>query len=380
MFKFLCAMNKIKKRIIIIPVCLIAFWGIYKILSISIGEKDNNGNVVTQRMLDGGKPLNINGLIIKEQSLSDDIYINGRLIPDEEVSLSFETSGKIVKIHFIEGSSVIKGQLLAKVNDEPLQAQLKKLEAQVQLAEDRVSRQSALLEKDAVSKEALEQVKTELATLNADIELVMANIRQTELRAPFDGIIGLRQISEGSYASPSTVIAKLTKLSPLKIEFSVNERYASDIHKGARLNFTVDGSMEMYNASIYATESQVDAETFSLKARALYPNLRHELSPGRFVRIQLQQKEIQNAIVIPTESIVPEMGVDKVFLYKSGKSQPVEVQKGLRTDANVQILSGLSIGDTLIISGTLQLRTGLSVKLDNIDSLKTDNRLGKFIN
>jgi membrane fusion protein (multidrug efflux system) len=371
-------MNKIKKRIIIIPVCLIVCWGIYKLfLTNSDGNNDKASNFA-QRTPGGGKPLNINGLIIKEQSLSDDIYINGRLIPDEEVNLSFETSGKIVKIYFDEGSSVAKGQLLAKVNDDPLQAQLKKLEAQVQLAEDRVSRQSALLEKDAVSKEALEQVKTELATLNADIELVKANIRQTELRAPFDGIIGLRQVSEGSYASPSTVIAKLTKLSPLKIEFSVNERYASDVNKGVRLNFTVDGSNETYNASVYATEAQVDAETFSLKARALYPNLRHELSPGRFVRIQLKQKEIRNAIVIPTESIVPEMGVDKVFLYKSGKSQPVEVQKGLRTDANVQILSGLNIGDTLIISGTLQLRTGLSVVLDNIDSPKTDSRLGKL--
>ncbi|MDR2126091.1 MAG: efflux RND transporter periplasmic adaptor subunit [Prevotellaceae bacterium] len=373
-------MNKITKRILIVIICLIAGWGIYELLSGNSDANVDNAGSFARRTSGESKPLNINGLIISEQSLSDDIYINGRLIPDEEVDLSFETSGKIVKIHFVEGTSVIKGQLLAKVNDEPLQAQLKKLEAQIQLAEDRVSRQSTLLEKDAVSKEALEQVKTELATLNADIELVKANIRQTELRAPFDGIIGLRQVSEGSYASPSTVIAKLTKLSPLKIEFSVNERYASDINKGVRLSFTVDGSNETYNASVYATEAQVDAETFSLKARALYPNIRHELSPGRFVRIQLKQKEILNAIIIPTEAIVPEMGVDKVFLYKNGKSQPVEVQKGLRTDANVQILNGLNIGDTLIISGTLQLRTGLPVTLDNIDSLQADNRLGKFIN
>jgi membrane fusion protein (multidrug efflux system) len=364
-----------KKWLIIILVCTIAVWGAYKLLSKS-DDKKNDG--ISPRTAGSGQPLSINGLIITEQSLSDDIYINGRLIPDEEVDLSFETSGKIVKIYFLEGSAVTKGQLLAKVNDEPLQAQLKKLEAQIQLAEDRVSRQSTLLEKDAVSKEALEQVKTELATLNADIELVKANIKQTELRAPFDGIIGLRLISEGSYASPSTVVAKLTKLSPLKIDFSVNERYASDVRKGTRLNFTVDGSNEVYSASIYATESQVDAETFSLKARALYPNLRHELSPGRFVRIQLKQKEINNAIVIPTEAIVPEMGVDKVFLYKSGKSQPVEVQKGLRTDANVQILSGLNIGDTLIISGTLQLRTGLPVVLDNINSAENGDRVVKL--
>jgi membrane fusion protein (multidrug efflux system) len=359
-------MNKLKKWAIIIPVGVIACWGAYELLSKkdSNAEKSNNAPVQASR---GTRSLNVNAIVIKPQSLTDDIYINGRLMPDEEVNLSFETSGKITAIYFNEGSSVVKNQLLAKVNDEPLQAQLKKLEAQLQLAQDRVARQSALLEKDAVSKEALEQVKTELATLNADIELVKANIRQTELRAPFNGIIGLRQVSEGSYASPTTVIARLTKVSPLKIDFSVNERYAGNVKKGTRLTFTMDGSTDVYNASVYATEALIDAGTFTMNVRARYPNTRNELEPGRFVRIDLKQREINNAIAIPSESIVPEMGVDKVFLYKSGKAQPVEIQKGLRTDADVQVLSGLNIGDTLIISGTLQLRMDLPVTLDNVD-------------
>jgi membrane fusion protein (multidrug efflux system) len=354
-------MNKVIKWSVIIGMSLVA-------CSKSAEKKDN---VAARAGAGGGgrqqQQLNVNAVVIHQQSLTNDIYLNGRLMPDEEVNLSFETSGKIVKIYFSEGSSVAKGQLLAKVNDESLQAQLKKLEAQLKLAEARVSRQSTLLEKDAVSKEALEQVKTELATLNADIELVKANIRLTELRAPFDGIIGLRQVSEGSYASPSTIVARITKMSPLKIDFSVNERYAADVKNGTQLKFTLDDDTKTYNASVYATESQVDAETFSLNVRALYPNIHRELSPGRFVRIQLQQRKISNAIIIPTEAIIPEMGVDKVFLYKSGKAQPVEVQKGLRTDAAVQIISGLQTGDTLIVSGTLQLRTGLPVTLDNIE-------------
>lgn len=144
-------------------------------------------------------------------------------MPDEEVDLSFETSGKIIDINFTEGSFVTKGQLLAKVNDSQLQAQLDRLKAQMPLAEDRVFRQNALLQRDAVSKEAYEQVKTELATLHADIENIKANIDMTELRAPFDGVIGLRQVSVGAYASPTTVIAKLTKITPLKVEFAVPE-------------------------------------------------------------------------------------------------------------------------------------------------------------
>lgn len=185
--------------------------------------------------------LNVNGLVVRPQTLTDGITSVGSLLPDEEVDLSFETSGKIVSINFQEGSTVRKGELLAKVNDKPLLAQLSRYEAQLKLAEDRVYRQSALLEKDAVSQEAYEQARTELAMLNADIDIVRSNIALTELHAPFDGVIGLRNVSEGAYASPSVVVAKLTKIKPLKIDLSVPERYASQIKPGTRLTFTVEG-------------------------------------------------------------------------------------------------------------------------------------------
>ena len=185
--------------------------------------------------------LNVNGLVVRPQTLTDGITSVGSLLPDEEVDLSFETSGKIVSINFQEGSTVRKGELLAKVNDKPLLAQLSRYEAQLKLAEDRVYRQSALLEKDAVSLEAYEQARTELAMLNADIDIVRSNIALTELHAPFDGVIGLRNVSEGAYASPSVVVAKLTKIKPLKIDLSVPERYASQIKPGTRLTFTVEG-------------------------------------------------------------------------------------------------------------------------------------------
>lgn len=179
--------------------------------------------------------LNVNAEVVKFQTLTDKIMSTGSVIPDEEVNLSFESSGKITSIYFKEGSHVSKGALLAKINDQPLQAQLKKLVAQIPLAKDRVFRQRTLLERDAVSQEAFEQVQTEYDKLMADIDLVKANIAQTELRAPFDGIIGLRSVSEGAFTSPSTVIAKLTKISPLKIDFSIPERYATQIVAGLSL-------------------------------------------------------------------------------------------------------------------------------------------------
>ncbi|WP_177601531.1 efflux RND transporter periplasmic adaptor subunit [uncultured Phocaeicola sp.] len=313
------------------------------------------------------KALNVNAQIIKPHLLTDKLLVSGKLIPDEEVDLSFETSGKIVDIFFTEGTLVSKGQLLAKVNDRQLQAQLDRLEAQIPLAEDRVFRQNALLQRDAVSKEAYEQVKTELATLNADIENVKASIALTELRAPFDGIIGLRQVSTGAYASPNVVVAKLTRITPLKVEFAVPERYAKQIRKGTSLSFKIEGRLDAYQAQVYATESSIDPATHTLNVRALYPNPHGELLPGRYASIELNQNEIKNAIAIPSEAIVPEMGQNKVFVYHHGVAEPVDVEIGIRTEAEVQILRGLSIGDTILTTGTLQLRTGMPVIIDHIN-------------
>lgn len=356
--------KRIKWGILILMGAGLIGWGVFSQLPKENKELAEADKVMTGKQ-NGKRILNVNAKIIKPQLLTDEIKISGNLLPDEEVNLSFETSGKIVEINFEEGSTVHKGQLLAKVNDRPLQAQLSRLQAQLKLAEDRVFRQNALLERDAVSKEAYEQVKTDLATLNADIEIVKANILQTELRAPFDGIIGLRQVSVGSYASPTTIVAKLTKISPLKVEFSVPERYANQVKKGANLTFTLE--LNSYDAKVYATESSIDQSTRTLTVRALYPNSKGALLPGRYTSIQLKKDEIPDALAIPSEAIVPEMGKDKVFLYKSGKAQPVDIQTGIRTEAEVQVLEGLQIGDTIITSGTLQLRTGLPVTLDNID-------------
>ena len=359
--------KKTKWGIIILVGAGIIGGGIYSQLPKKNDELTAADKVMSGNKKKGRQILNVNAKVIKPQSLTDEFTTTGVLLPDEEVDLSFETSGKIVEINFEEGTSVKKGQLLAKVNDRQLQAQLQRLVSQLKLAEDRVFRQDALLKRDAVSKEAYEQVKTDLATLNADIEIIKANIELTELRAPFDGVIGLRQVSIGTYASPTTVVAKLTKISPLKVEFSVPERYAKQIRQGTNLNFNVEGNLDAFGAQVYAVESAIDPNLHQFTARALYPNVNHILLPGRYASVLIKKDEIENAIAIPTEAIVPEMGKDKVYLYKSGKAEPVEITTGIRTASEVQVTRGLHMGDTIITSGTLQLRTGLAVTLDKID-------------
>ena len=362
-------MNKRKKWIVttVILVVFCAVLGVYRHFGPGSSASDADPAAVSTPRKKS--VLNVNGLVVRPQSLADGITMVGNLLPDEEVDLSFETSGKIVEINFKEGSIVRKGELLAKVNDKPLLAQLSRYEAQLKLAEDRVYRQSALLEKDAVSQEAYEQVATEYEKLMADIELVKANIAQTELRAPFDGIIGLRSVSEGAYVtSSSSVIAKLTKISPLKIEFSIPESYAAEVQDGTPILFRMekDGMMQNYKATVYAVESKVDMATRTLKVRATYPNPGENILPGRYTSVEISKREIKDALAIPSEAVIPEMGKDIVYLYKNGVAEPQEITIGIRTESRVQVLQGLNVGDTLITSGVMQLRTGMKVSIDNL--------------
>ena len=311
-----------------------------------------------------GQALNVRGVVIGEQLITDALAMSGSLVPDEEVSLSFETSGKITDIYFKEGSMVEKGQLLAKINDAPLQAELRRKEAQLRLMQDRVFRAKALLEKEAVSKEAFQEAEANLSALKAEIDGVKAEIAQTELRAPFSGVIGLRQVSVGAYATTQTAVAMLTKRSPLKVEFSVPERYAGTLPDGASLEFTVEGDLTPRMAKVYASDSRVDENTRTFTVRALYDNKDGKLVPGRYASVRLTTREYSNALAVPSEAIVSEMGIDKVYLYRNGKAEPVEITKGLRTDAQVQVLRGLSVGDTVITSGTMQLRAGQKVRVN----------------
>ena len=313
------------------------------------------------------RDLNVKAVVLLPTTISDEFFVSGSIIPDEEVDLSFETSGKIIDIFFKEGTRVSKGDLLAKINDAPLQAELKKLQAQLKLYTDRMYRQNALLEKEAVSQEAFQEAETNLATLQAEIDKVEANIEQTELRAPFDGIIGLRQVSQGTYASPTTTIARLTKTNPLKIDFAVPERYAGTLKAGTPLAFTVEGDLDEKQAKIYALDSHVNSDTRTFSVRALYDNSDGKLYPGRYVSIALTTQTFEETLAVPSQAIISEMGIDKVFLYKSGKAVPVEIKKGVRTESLVQVLEGITPGDTVITTGTMQLRTGQKVILDSVN-------------
>lgn len=357
--------NKFRPILVTLIVLLIVGLMVYpKVKPMLSRSNENNpadGFQAPQR-----RALNVRALVISPEFLVEQINSTGTLLADEEVDLTFETSGKIVSIHFKEGTQVKKGDLLAKVNDRHLQAQLLRLKAQRQLSVDREFRQRTLLSRDAISQESYDQVVTELQSLEADIMLLEARIAETELRAPFDGTIGLRYLSEGSFATPSTRIARLIKKTPLKLEFSVPERYAGEIAAGFPVSFRVDGNPNEFQATVYAVAPNVDVRTRTIVVRALYPNSRQELSPGRFASMVLRLSETNDAIAVPSEALIPEMDGDRVFVYRSGRAQAVNVRAGLRTEAHIQIIDGLSFGDTLLTTGVMQLRNGMPVVLEEL--------------
>jgi len=314
----------------------------------------------------GQQKLYASGYVVVPTEMYELIYSTGSLLPDEEVDLSFETSGKVVGIFFEEGRRVKKGELLAKINDKPLQAQLLKLQAQHKLTEEKEFRQRQLLERDAISRESYDQIATELQSLEADIQLIEARIAETELRAPFDGVVGLRMISEGTIANTQTKIVRLVKTSPLKIEFSIPERYSGEIKPGFPITFDVDGIDGSFNAKVYAIDPKINIELRTIVVRALYPNKNEELKPGRYAHVTARLSEIKNAVSVPTEAVISEMEGEKVFIFKNGRAEQVNVITGLRTASHIQIKEGLHFGDTLLTTAILQLRENIPVLLDTL--------------
>lgn len=315
---------------------------------------------------DVDRRLPVLAYIIKPEPVSNKLNSTGTVLANEEVELRSEISGKVEQILFPEGSRVKKGDVLIKINDSELKAQLFKLESQDKLAADKEQRRKQLLESNLISPEDYEAALNELNSIRADIQLTEARIEKTTLRAPFDGVIGLRYVSEGSYVSPATRIANLQNISSIKVDFAIPEKYAKDVQKGQRIRFRTAGREELRGGSIYAIEPKIDPLTRTVQIRAISANPDGSILPGSFAEVEVVLEEIDNAIMVPTQALMPELGGQKVFLYKGGTAIATAVQTGIRTETKVQITSGLQINDTLITTGLLQLRPNMPVNLTEI--------------
>ncbi|RED97992.1 efflux RND transporter periplasmic adaptor subunit [Marinoscillum furvescens] len=308
--------------------------------------------------------LTVDAVQVTKEQLDHQVKITGTLVPDESVILSAEVSGKIESIYFTEGQKVKKGDLLLKLNDQEVRAQLEKLRYSLKLNEDMERRQQALLKKEAISQEEYETSLTTLNTSRSEIKVLEAQLAKHHIYAPFNGHVGLRDVSSGTYLTPGTRVAELYKTDPIKIDFSVPSKYISLVNIGDKISFTVDAYDEPFKGEIYAIEPQIDMETRSIRVRAKAPNGGGKLYPGQFARIELTLETIENALMIPTQAVIPELNGKKIFIYKNGKVESRSVKTGIRRNDNIQVTDGLKSGETVITTGILQIQPGAEVNVN----------------
>jgi membrane fusion protein, multidrug efflux system len=311
----------------------------------------------------GGPPkaMAITGFVVQPKSIQNAIQASGTLLANEEIELRPEISGKIIQLNLNEGSAVSKGALLVKLYDADLQAQLKKLQVQKETADKTVQRLKQLLAINGIGAQEYDNALIQFNNIIADMELVQTQISKTEIRAPFSGVIGLKSVSNGAYVSPATAIARLQQIDPLKIDFTIPQKYFSSIRKNDQVTFAVDGSDETFAGKVFAIEPRIEEATRTIKIRAQVQNQKAKLFPGAFAKVDLGLKMIDSALMVPTQCIIPEARNKKVIVVKNGKAEFVKVETGVRSESYIQITSGVEAGDTLVATGLMYIKPNAPV-------------------
>lgn len=307
-------------------------------------------------------PMTVQVVVLQPRPLDHTLIATGTLLANEEVELVSETAGRVTQIGFEEGDRVSAGQVLLRINDDDLQAELRQVEANLELAREDERRKEQLLAVSGISREALDAARTARIALEAQADVLRARIAKTVMRAPFSGAVGLRGISPGAYVAPGTAIARLWQLSPIKIEFAVPERSGRGLRPGTRITFTLEGDPTVHEAEVYAVEPGVDATNRTVRVRARHPNTEGRLIPGSFARVELALERISDGITVPTESLMPDIQGQKVFVLREGKVTSQRVDVGIRLPKSVQLTSGVQPGDTVLVTGLLAVREGMPVK------------------
>ena len=311
-------------------------------------------------------PIQVEAFIVRTKSLSENLEVPGTLLPFEETEIRPEISGRLVKMNIQEGGIVQTGELLGKIFDDDLQAQLKKLEVQLKIAEKTLERQQELLKIQGISQQEVDLSELQVNNIKADMELVQVSISKTEIRAPYAGKLGLRNVSLGAYVSPANVLTTIRQLIRLKLDFTVPEKYGGIFRKGKNVQFTIAGSNQVFSANVLATDTEIAAETRSLKVRAVVQGNNGTLIPGAYAKVLFSIGGDDRSLIIPTQAVIPEARNKKVIIYRNGQPEFRIVETGIRDAEFVQILSGLAEGDTVVTTGLLSIREGSELRLSKI--------------
>ncbi len=308
----------------------------------------------------------IEGYVVKPSVIDQTITISGTIRPMEETVLMPEVPGRVVMINLNEGKYVRQGTVLIKLFDEDLQAQFHKAQAALELAEQTQVRQAELMKVSGISQLDYDQSVLQVHSIKADIEVLKVQIRKTEVHAPFDGVIGLRNISLGAEVTPTTSLATIRSIKQLKLDFSVPEKYSSQVRPGSKVQFSIQGDERKHNATVMATEEGIDAGTRNLKVRALVTMDSTTFVPGTFANVELRLNENKNALMVPTQAIIPRERDKQLVISRSGKAQFIKVKTRIRQESMIEVTEGIQKGDTVVTTGTLFIKPGMNLNFSKV--------------
>jgi membrane fusion protein, multidrug efflux system len=345
-----------KRKTIIITVSIIVILVLIKVLFFNGSKAASIARGESGR----GQAMQVNFIVAEPETLRSIATAVGTVLSNEAIEVRSEISGKVEKIYFSEGNRVSKNDPLLKVNDDELQARLLSAKYRKELAEKEVARQDQLYKDKLVSEREYETAVNGLNVIKAEIQLDSAQIAKTEICAPFDGVIGLRYVSEGSYLSPSTLITTLQDNNTVKIDFTLPEKYAEDLKVGDEIRFTIQELPQIFRGSVYAKSPNIDPETRTLRVRARHTNVTGAVRAGSFAQVEVRMHE-RMGITVPSFTVIPELKRNKVFVMRNGHAEEKVITLGTRLADRIEITSGLTRGDTIISSAILQLRPGMAV-------------------
>lgn len=306
--------------------------------------------------------LPVEYMIARPTHFSSQVTSTAEVLPFESVTLRAPVQGTVLSIQFEEGSHIREGQVLVRLDDRAWKAQLEGLKAELLSTKKELDRNKRLLEVEGASQQAVDQGVADIASTQAEIEQLQVNIQLANVRAPFSGKVGMRNFSLGSYLNQGEEITTLAQVDKLKVNFNLPERYRPDIKEGDQVNVII--AEDTIQASIYAIDPMIDPQTRTVQARGVMEAADEKyIMPGAFAEVILPTKVSENAILLPTQAIVPEIEAQTVYVAKGNKAIRKEVTLGSRNNEQVHILQGVQPGDTVITTGLLQVKNGTPVQL-----------------
>lgn len=299
--------------------------------------------------------------VARVDQVEETFLASGTLLANREVELSAESSGIVTYIRIDEGSQVSEGELLVRINDNDLRAELTGVEYELEVVEAAAERQEQLVAEGGTTRDALDQVLVRLSELHSAREQLQTQIRRREIRAPFEGVVGLSHVDPGMYLTPGARIATLQALDSVRVDFSLPERYSEQVRQGDLIRFTVQGSDSVFIGEVRAVEPRVDPHTRTLRVRGAASNESGLLRPGAFADIEHVAGSVVEAVRVPAIALQQGASSYSILVMSTGAVETREVTPGPRTADHVTVLAGLEAGDTVILNGFHRLRDGSRV-------------------